>query len=187
MKKNDYEMGFPIPGTKQYDYTSLMVDSIYPSPVNSFVNSVILHIYTKQIEDKHPVNIGWFSNGVKINCTSNTLDLSQLTGVVTIDAILDVSSEFIINPNYKTIDKISWVLNLQSNTEKIFSVNSKGIATKVKQLGNRIYLVPKSQYQSFRVNDLLGRNVPFKITCIKTDYIMVELKDLADNRYIIRY
>lgn len=85
-------MGFPTPGKKQHDYTSLLVDSIYPSPVDSIVNSGIILISAKQIDDKHPVNIGWFFNGVKINCTSNTLDLSQLRGVGTIDAIIDVSS-----------------------------------------------------------------------------------------------
>lgn len=188
LRKDDHwEWSFQIPGTKQNDYVSFFIDSIYPSPINSFISSEFLYVSTKQMDDNHPVTIEWYSKGEKINCTGNKLDLSQFTGILTINAILNVSSESIINPNYKTIDSISWVLKLENSTETNISFNSKGISNKVKPLGNGIYLVPKSQIQSFRVSDLLGRNIPFQITSTKTDYITVQFNTPASNRYIIKY
>lgn len=134
------------------------------------------------MDDKHPVTIGWYYKNAKINYTGNKLDLSQFSGRVSIKAVLEVSSDFIINPNYKAIDTISWVLDLENSTATNFSFNSKGITNKVKPLGNGIYLVPKSQIQSFRVSDLLGRNIPFKITNIKTDYVTVEFNASAKQQ-----
>ncbi|HEX2958135.1 MAG TPA: M64 family metallopeptidase [Chitinispirillaceae bacterium] len=49
-KKDDYEWKFPMPGTKKYDYTSLVIDSLYPSPFNDELSGGSIHISTIQID-----------------------------------------------------------------------------------------------------------------------------------------
>lgn len=65
-----------MPGTKKYDYTSLVIDSLYPSPFNDELSGGSIHISTIQIDKNHPVKIKWFFNGSELENIGNTLSLS---------------------------------------------------------------------------------------------------------------
>lgn len=184
-KKNDYEFKFPIPGTKKYDYTSVMVDSLNPSPVNTVLSGGNLYISTIQIEENHKVKIRWFFNGTELQYNGNTLPLSSFNENGSVEAILEVYSDFIKNPDYTIIDTIKWEYRSPVLTNKKYRV-TEAFDKRNWQNGKSVYLVPKSSFKNFYVNDMLGRNVPVKISDAGKDYTRIELKNMASGRFFIK-
>ncbi|HEX2958136.1 MAG TPA: hypothetical protein VHO70_14985 [Chitinispirillaceae bacterium] len=70
---------------------------------------------------------------------------------------------------------------MEKETRMYVAANSK-----IRKLANNVYLVPKASYKNFYVNDLLGRNIPLKITGAGKDFLRIELKNMAMGRFFLK-
>lgn len=168
--------------TKDREFLSVMVDSVYPRMNTTVTNGKVMVTYA-QI-DTFPIKLSWRFNDSLLNDTSCILDLSAFRKNGIIKAIVEGNSGFIITPSYKPIDTIKWTFQYTSTPVKVSSVVASN--NQIRQIRSGVYYIPQSAYGKFYITDMLGRNIPIRVKEKSADHMIVDLNNYAaKGKYMI--